>query len=139
MPLRGAELTILAPSGGSLSGSTCTIAGSYYAASHYNYTCPSGGTLSGSTCSVTGGTAYLAIDNETYCGYLNQKIDSGHFVYPGQSLSPTLTEVGGIGGYCQATYGGTLTCTGSDTLSGSTCTHTAPATPNPAAISRFAK
>lgn len=67
------------PSGGSLSGSTCTTSGSY-AASYQSayYTCPNGGDLVGSTCTTinklvavqAGGTNVMVVDSD---GNLNAK------------------------------------------------------------------
>ena len=87
------------PSGGTLSGTTCTTTGSYVATGTTVYSCPSGGSLSGTTCY----TNSAATPNTTYS-----------------------CPSGGIlaGSYCYtnsaATANTTYSCS-SGTLSGSTC------------------
>lgn len=56
------------PSGGTLSGTTCTVTTSanYIATGTNNYSCPSGGTLSGSTCTATVVADYKAISAINY-------------------------------------------------------------------------
>jgi hypothetical protein len=89
------------PSGGTLSGSTCTMTSTYAATSGPPYSCPSGGTLSGTTCTTT------VNFNQATC------------------IANGLTWVLGVG-CVTGTYAAspTYTCPSGGTLSGSTCTIT---------------
>lgn len=95
------------PSGGSLSGTTCIIAGSSYISS---YSCPNGGSLSGTTCYRTS-TTYLTPNYScpsggslvgTTCGVTNST-----------SINPTYT------------------CPSGGTLSGTTCNVSSSTSTNP--------
>ena len=113
----GAYITTYScPSGGSLSGSTCTTSSSYAAAWNSGggyYSCPSGGSLSGSTCTTsssyaatatTGGTTYSCPSGGTLSG--TQCTTSSSY-----AATPTTGTT-------------TYSCPSGGSLSGSTCTTT---------------
>ena len=91
------------PSGGTLSGSTCTYTAT--TSTSTSYSCPSGGTLSGSTCTYTATTSTSS--NSGYIVYTPSSI--GYSCPSGGTLSGstctyTATQTGTTGGFTGAFY-----------------------------------
>ena len=119
--------TYSCPSGGTLSGTTCTNTATYQPGTT-TYSCPSGGTLSGTTCTYT---ATSSTSSATYSGYIVYTPSSIGYSCPsggtlsGTTCTYTATQTGSPGGFSGSFYssstnqpvftssGNTLTGTGS--------------------------
>jgi type II secretory pathway pseudopilin PulG len=104
--------TYSCPSGGTLSGSTCSTPTSYpavYTSYPVTYSCPSGATPNGSTCTNSGSfpATYYSYSAYYYC--------SGSDSLNGTTCTNTYTATQGPGYY---------TCPSGGVASGSTCTYT---------------
>jgi hypothetical protein len=109
-PATSNPATYTCPSGGTLSGTTCTTTSSYAATFQPGwYSCPSGGTVSGSSC----------VSTSTYAATWN----------PGYYYCPSGGSLSGSTCFTSSSYGasytsGYYTCPSGGSLSGSTCSTT---------------
>ena len=129
-------MTYTCPSGGTLSGTTCTVTTtSTYAAtlnSSGYYSCPSGGTLSGSTCTTTSTSTYAASE-EGSCSSgwtLGGSYGAWYCYRVISSTEANCVNNGGSynssNGTCTLTTSATISwyCPSGGTLSNTTCTVT---------------